>query len=102
MGAWKIGQAKQRLSEVVRRAAEEPQIIQNRDHVVAAVIGPEEVGPFLKWRESQRGGGLSAALDEVQAICADEAYELPVAKRVDRSTPFERRPRVPHRHQRPQ
>jgi hypothetical protein len=102
MGAWKIGQAKQRLSEVVRRAAEEPQIIQNRDHVVAAVIGPDDVGPFLKWRENQRGGGLGAALDEVRAICVEESYELPVTKRVDRSTPFERRPRVPRRHQRPQ
>jgi len=83
MATWKLNQAKQRFSEVVRRAAEEPQLIQNRDRVVAAVIGGEDVELFLEWRTSRRGDTLSAALDELQAICLDESYELPVATRAD-------------------
>ena len=49
--SWNIAQAKQRFSEVVRQAAEEPQLIYNRDHLVAAVIDAEDFEAFKQWWE---------------------------------------------------
>ena len=36
--SWSIAQAKQRFSELLRQAAEAPQLIFNRERMVAAVI----------------------------------------------------------------
>jgi prevent-host-death family protein len=45
--AWKIADAKQRFSEVVRRAQHQPQVIQNRDRPVAVVMSPEAAARAL-------------------------------------------------------
>jgi hypothetical protein len=85
--SWKVGAAKQRFSEVLRRAASEPQLIHNRDQLVGAVIGPEDAEAFLRWRERQ-ARVLSDAIDQGQRICAEEAYQLEVPSRTDRKNPL--------------
>lgn len=85
MADWKIGEAKQSLSRVVRLAAKEPQIIHNRDRVVAAVIGSAEAEPYLAWRAAQRKKrDLGAMLAELREICTSESYTLHVPPRADR------------------
>ena len=80
---WKVGSAKQRFSEVLRKAADAPQPIHNRERLVATVIGPEDSRLFIEWRR-QRRAPMSEALKEARRIAAEESYELTVPPRVDR------------------
>ena len=84
---WKIAEAKQRLSELLRHAADEPQEIANRERVVALVLGEKDMRDFLQWREKHRGESLADALLEVQRICAEDGYVLPLEPRRDRANP---------------
>ena len=84
---WKIGEAKQRFSEVVRAAEEEPQRIYNRDRLVAAVVGPGEIREFLTWRERRRKGSLADSIRELSRICAEEDYTLEVPNREQEGRP---------------
>lgn len=84
---WKIGSAKQRFSEVLRRAEEEPQLIHNRERLVAAVLGPEDTKAFLAWRETRKGA-LAASLREAREICKDEGYTFESPPRADRPNPM--------------
>ena len=81
---WKIGEAKQRFSEVVRAAEGEPQRIFNRDRLVAAVVGPGEI---LAWRERRRKGSLADSIRELSRICAEEGYTLEVPDREQEGRP---------------
>ena len=87
---WKIGEAKQRFSEVVRAAEDEPQKIYNRDRLVAAVVGPGEIKDFLAWRERRMKGSLADSIRELSRICAEEGYtlEIPSREQKDRPNPF--------------
>ena len=49
---WNIAQAKQHFSDVVKQAANEPQIIYNRNTPVAALITAEELAEYRAWKES--------------------------------------------------
>ena len=84
---WKIGQAKQRFSEVVREAAGEPQRIYRRNELVAAVVDAETLEEFLDWRERRSRRTLADAFDELRRVRGDEAhFEAP--GRRDRPNPF--------------
>lgn len=85
--SWKVGEAKQRFSEVLRKAEDEPQLIHNRERLVAAVIGPTDTKEFLAWREGRRAS-VADALAQARQICAEEDYALEVAPRVDRENPM--------------
>ena len=94
---WKIAEAKQRFSEVVRAAEGEPQRIYNRNDLVAAVVGATEITEFLAWRERQRKGSLADSIRELSRICAEEGYTLKVPSREPqgRPNPFAEDPDVP-------
>jgi len=69
---WKIGQAKQRFSEVVQRAKEAPQIIYNRDKPVAAVISARGFQEFKEWNEARREKNLADRFAELHTIFSAE------------------------------
>jgi len=95
---WGVAEAKQRLSELLRKAQAEPQVIRRRGELVAAVIGPDDAADYLTWRARKRSGSLADALAELRRVAAEESYELPRVKREDRLNPMmERRAR---RHER--
>ncbi|THF66274.1 type II toxin-antitoxin system Phd/YefM family antitoxin [Pseudothauera nasutitermitis] len=52
--SWNVAQAKQHLSEVLRLAAEEPQVIYNRSRPVAAVIPAQDLEAFQAWKTGQQ------------------------------------------------
>lgn len=87
---WGIAEAKQRFSEVVRAAEEEPQMIYNRKRRTAAVIGGETLDAFLSWREEHAGRSLAGAFDELRRLAAEagEDLVLDVPPRRDRTNPF--------------
>jgi prevent-host-death family protein len=85
---WSIAQAKQRFSELVRTAQQEPQLIYNRNQLVAAVVGGEEFGRFEQWRATQTQPSLAEECDALRALLEREHYHLPMAVRMDRPNAF--------------
>ena len=80
---WKIAQAKQQLSKVVRLAQKEPQILQNRDEPVAALVSAEEFARFREW-QSRHGDTLADAFEELRKAAEEEEWELRIPPRTDR------------------
>jgi hypothetical protein len=80
---WRVASAKQRFSEVLRKAAEAPQPIHNRDRLVATVIGPEDSRLFLEWQRQHRAP-MNELLAEARRIATEENYALKLPQRVDR------------------
>ena len=100
---WKIGQPKQRFSEVIRRAASEPQLICNRERVVAAVIdvGSADRLRTVLEREGQRT--IAEAFDALREVAARERYTLTIRPRKNRRNAFPHALNGPsRRHQRPE
>jgi prevent-host-death family protein len=88
---WNIAQAKQRFSDVIKKAAEEPQVIFNRDRPVAAVIGVEEFAAFEKWRKIQANPRtLADEFAELRQLMRAEGYEdgFELPPRQDRPNAF--------------
>lgn len=85
---WTTAKARQNLSQLLRAASEEPQIITNRGRPVAAVIGDDEFEAFKRWRDTRPAGTLGDTLDELRAASQADAWSLPVASRRDRPNPF--------------
>ena len=86
--SWNIAQAKQRFSEVVKQAAAEPQLIYNRDRLVAAVIDAKDFDAFRQWRERIQRRTLADEFTELRKIAEEENYELITPPRVDRPNAF--------------
>lgn len=85
---WKIGEAKQRFSEVVRRAATEPQIICNRERVVAAVVDAESAERLRAMRDREDRPSIAEAFEALRTLVAREGYTLRTPSRKNRRNPF--------------
>ena len=85
---WKVSQAKQRLSDVLRKASSEPQLIFNRERLVAAVVGGEALAELQTWEDRLHRRSLADAFDELRRIEADEDYVLSVPRRRNRPNSF--------------
>lgn len=87
MAVWKVARAKQRFSEVLRAAKDEPQEILNRDRLVAAVVDADSYRAFEVWRGSRRRP-LAEAFAELRQICTEDRYRLHVGRRRNRRNPL--------------
>ena len=85
---WKVAEAKQKFSQILRTAQTAPQLIFNRDRLVAAVVDAETFGAFEMWQKSQQARSLADAFAELRAICAEERYSLETSPRADRPNAF--------------
>lgn len=85
---WKVAEAKSRFSEVLRAAAGEPQLIFNRDRLVAAVIDPESYASFQRWQTRQQMS-VAERFAEYRALAEDEGYAFEEPSRRDRPTRFD-------------
>ena len=92
---WKIADAKQRFSEVLRRAEREPQVIQNRDRVVAVVMSPSAAKQAL----NGAAPSMRDALADLRRVCSEADYALEVPERATRDVPVSW-PNDPRRHKR--
>jgi hypothetical protein len=81
---WKVADAEQRLSEIIRATAEEPQFLYDSDRLVAAIINPEIFQEFLVWRERERRPSLGEVFSELRKLCFEERYTLEIPSRHDR------------------
>ncbi len=87
---WKIGEAKEQLSEVIHRAKREAQILCNRDRKVAVVVDIDSWERFVRWQEKKGEKTFAGALDELRTLCAKEDYQLILPERSDRANLFAR------------
>jgi len=86
--AWKVAEAKQRLSEVLRSAAEEPQTIYNRSRPVAVVIAGKTFEEFKAWQAERKARTVGSAFAELRSLAAGSGYVLEVPRRKDRRNSF--------------
>lgn len=92
MANWKIGEAKQRLSEVVRASGKAPQRIFNRNRLVAAVVSPQDLEALRRYRQAS-SMSLADLFAEAATLAAAERpgeapYRLDVPSREDRVNPL--------------
>ncbi len=85
---WRVTEAKQEFSQVVRAAREEPQEILNRDRPVAVVLAVESYEEYRQWRASRARPSLEEVTRELRQICREEEYALEVGERRDRENSF--------------
>ena len=84
MDIWRIAEAKQQFSEVVRRSGDAPQKIYRRDRLVAAVVSPDVLAAIETVRRQQSPLTLADAFSDVRSACLEERYELEFPERQDR------------------
>lgn len=85
---WKIAEAKQQFSELVKAAKDEPQWIYNRGKLVAGVVPAEALKEFLGWRHQKEERTLAEAFAELRHLCEEEDYTLEIPLRQERPNPF--------------
>lgn len=85
---WNIAEAKQKFSELIRAAEDEPQLIYNRDKLVAAVVPAEDLQEFLAWRSEKELPSLGDAFAELRRLCEAQEYTLEIPPRQTRPNPF--------------
>lgn len=73
---WKIGEAKQRFSEVVRAAEDEPQRIYHHGRLVAGVVDAETLEEYVAWRDRRGRRTIADAFAELRELLRDEPEGL--------------------------
>ncbi len=85
MDGWRVNEAKQRFSEIIRRSEAEPQKIYNRERLVAAVVSPTALEMLDHLREQRSRCTLAEIFSEIREICEEDGYELEIAERSNRA-----------------
>jgi PHD/YefM family antitoxin component YafN of YafNO toxin-antitoxin module len=81
--SWKIANAKQQFSEVVRLCAEQPQAIYNRETCVAVLVSAEQFEAFERWQAAARSVSLTEQFDQVRALLSQagsDGIDLPARR----------------------
>jgi len=81
---WKVGEAKQQFSEVLRRSETEPQLIYHRRRLVAAVVAVDETTVATVSRRVTIADRIEAARE----LFRRENYKLPPTRRRARTNSF--------------
>lgn len=85
---WKIAGAKVNFSKLIRMSENEPQLIYNRDRMVAAVVSSEEYEEYRQFKEEKSRETLGAMFSEFSSICSDESYVFETPGRDNRKSEF--------------
>lgn len=82
--AWNVAKAKQRLSEVLRSAAQEPQTIYSHSRPVAVVVAGKTFEEFKAWQAERKARTVGAAFAELRSLAKGSGYVLAVPRRKNR------------------
>ncbi len=85
---WSVAEAKQQLSEVLRRAASRPQTITKRARDIAVVVGIPEFRAFQKWKTAGEKKTVAEALAELSLASGRAAPALKAPRRRNRPRQF--------------
>lgn len=86
--SWKVAEAKEKFSEMLRQASRVPQLIFSRDRLVAVVLAPEAYEKLESWQRSQEKVNLGEAFGELRRLCSEESYIIEVPSRTNRDNVF--------------
>jgi hypothetical protein len=81
---WKVGEAKQQFSEVLRRSETEPQLIYHRRRLVAAVVAVDETNVATISKRVT----IADRIREARELFRGDNYKLPVTRRRARANSF--------------
>jgi len=81
---WNVTEAKRRLSEVLRRAAQEPQTICRRSLPVAVVVAGETLEEFRAWQAERHAQSVGTAFADLRSLVRGSGYVLADPKRKNR------------------
>lgn len=85
---WTIESAKQHFTEVINKAAQEPQPVFSESGLVAAIIvDAQTFNKFQQWQFTQQRS-ISNAFKELRQLCIEENYYLELPNRYDRENAF--------------
>jgi prevent-host-death family protein len=85
---WSVAEAKQQLSEVLRRAASRPQTITKRARDIAVVVDAAEFRAFEKWKTAGRKRTVAQALAELSLASTSAGPALKAPGRRNRRAQF--------------
>ncbi len=77
-----------KFSEVLREVVREPQMVYNRETLVAVVIDPVTYQEWAEWKERQTSRTLDDFFGELRRIEEEEDYALLLPERSDRANAF--------------
>jgi hypothetical protein len=83
---WKVGEAKQQFSEVLRRSETTPQLIYRRHRLIAAVVAMDETNVVGVPKRLTIGDRF----EEARELFRQENYQLPQTRRRARANSFVR------------
>lgn len=83
---WNAEDVPQQFPDILTAAQQEPQLIYQQKHVVAAVITADLLQEFLMWK--RQSTTLAQTFAELRQICEEEDYILETPNRSDRPNPF--------------
>ena len=85
---WSVAKARERFSDLLRKAATEPQEIYNRDRLVAAVLGPDSFRELSESMEKTARKTLRESFAEMREVMKEEGYKLEIPARKSRKNDF--------------
>jgi methionine synthase I (cobalamin-dependent) len=85
---WSVAKAREQFSELLRKAANEPQEIYNRDRLVAAVLGPDSFRELSECAQKTARRTLKESFAETRKVMAEEGYQLEAPPRKNRKNDF--------------
>ena len=85
---WSVAEAKEQLSEVLRRAATRPQTITKRARDIAVVVDAGEFREFQQWKNAGGKKTVAQAFEDLRRISGTRGPALKAPARRNRRTPF--------------
>jgi|JI8StandDraft_1071087.scaffolds.fasta_scaffold496617_1 prevent-host-death family protein len=85
---WSVAEAKQQLSEVLRRAASRPQTITKHARDIAVVVDVEAFREFQQWKAAGRRKTVAQAFEDLRTLPGKRGAALPAPARRNRRAPF--------------
>lgn len=85
---WTLEKAGRHFSELISKAAQEPQTIFHCNRLVVAVIDAETFREFENWRRQRKKCSPADKFAELRRLCLEENYSLELPNRCDRNNPF--------------
>lgn len=86
---WNVAEAKEKLSELIRQAQSEPQMVYRRHELVAVVVDSATFERLSPREEAPRPRSLAEAAAEARAVLAGDGFDLEIPERSDRDAPFD-------------
>ena len=83
---WNAEDVPQQFPNILTAAQQEPQLIYQQKHIVAAVITADLLQEFLRWK--RQSTTLAESFAELRQLCEEENYTLEISSRHDRPNPF--------------